>query len=59
MSLTWRCPKSVVKEANRFVADFDCKEDADEGRVIVDSPFNPSEGDMVLCRYNAPLVSAL
>jgi len=58
LSLTWRCPKSVVKEANRFVADFDCKEDADEGRVIVDSPFNPSEGDMVLCRYNAPLVSA-
>jgi len=58
LSLTWRCPKSVVKEANRFVSEFDCKEDAEEGRVIVDSPFNPSEGDMVLCRYNAPLVSA-
>jgi len=58
LSLTWRCPKSVVKEANRFVSEFDCKEDAKEGRVIVDSPFNPSEGDMVLCRYNAPLVSA-
>ena len=58
LSLTWRCPKSVVKEANRFVSEFDCKEDAEEGRVIENSPFNPSEGDMVLCRYNAPLVSA-
>ena len=58
LSLTWRCPKSVVKEANRFVADFDCKEDAIEGKVVEKAPFNPEEGDMVLCRYNAPLVSA-
>jgi superfamily I DNA/RNA helicase len=58
LSLTWRCPKSVVSEANRFVKEFECKEDAIEGRVMENAPFNPQDGDMVLCRYNAPLVSA-
>jgi superfamily I DNA/RNA helicase len=58
LSLTWRCPTSVVAEANRFVEDFHCKDDAIEGKVVVDSSLNPSKGDMVLCRYNAPLVTA-
>ena len=58
LSLTWRCPSSVVAEANRFVEDFHCKDDADEGKVVVDSALNPVKGDMVLCRYNAPLVTA-
>jgi superfamily I DNA/RNA helicase len=58
LSLTWRCPSSVVAEANRFVEDFHCKDDADEGKVVVDSALNPAKGDMVLCRYNAPLVTA-
>ena len=58
LSLTWRCPKSVVSEANRFVKEFECKEDAIEGRVMENAPFNPQDGDMVLCRYNAPLVGA-
>jgi len=58
LSLTWRCPKSVVAEANRYVQNFNCREDAENGTVRVNAPFNPIEGDMVLCRYNAPLVSA-
>jgi len=58
LSLTWRCPSSVVAEANRFVEDFHCKDGADEGKVVVDSALNPVKGDMVLCRYNAPLVIA-
>ncbi len=58
LSLTWRCPTSVVAEANRYVEDFHCKDDADEGKVVVDSVLNPEKGDIVLCRYNAPLVSA-
>jgi superfamily I DNA/RNA helicase len=58
LSLTWRCPKSVVAEANRYVSNFSCRSDAEDGNVIVNAAFTPLEGDMVLCRYNAPLVSA-
>lgn len=58
LTLTWRCPKSVVAEANRYVEDFNCKEDAIEGSVKENAPLNPNKGDIVLCRYNAPLVGA-
>ena len=58
LTITWRCPKSVVAEANRYVVDFRCPSDAIDGTVIVDAPFNPQRNDMVLCRYNAPLVGA-
>jgi len=58
MTLTWRCPKTVVYEANRYVEDFNCLDTAEQGTVHVNSHFNPSKDDLVLCRYNAPLVSA-
>jgi len=58
LSLSWRCPTSVVAEANRFVKDFHAVPSAEKGAVNVDSPLNPVKGDIVLCRYNAPLVSA-
>jgi len=58
MTLTWRCPKSVVVEANRYVKDFNCLDTAEDGKVYVNSHFNPQKNDIVLCRYNAPLVSA-
>ena len=56
LSKTFRCPRSVVAEANRYVPDYHCHDEADEGTVTVNAPFNPSEGDMVLCRVNAPLI---
>ena len=58
LSITWRCPNAVVREANRYVREFNAPDFAEEGAVIVDAPFNPQRADMVLCRYNAPLVSA-
>jgi len=58
MTLTWRCPKTVVAEANRYVKDFNGLDTAEEGSVNVNSHFNPVKDDIVLCRYNAPLVSA-
>ena len=58
LSLTWRCPTSVVEEANRFVEDFHAVENAKKGNVVVNSAFEPTKGDMVICRYNAPLVGA-
>ena len=57
LSKTFRCPKSIVAEANRYVPDYHCNDDAEEGTVTVNATFNPSEGDMVLCRVNAPLVA--
>lgn len=58
LSISWRCPVSVVKEANRYVKEFNHHDDAIEGTVIENASFNPQEKDMVLCRYNAPLVTA-
>lgn len=58
LSVTWRCPKSVVKEANRFVKDFTCRDEAEEGSVEEFASLNPIKGDIVLCRYNAPLATA-
>lgn len=58
LTLSWRCPTSVVNEANRYVSNFHAKEDAQTGSVNVGAGFNPSNEDMVLCRYNAPLIGA-
>ena len=58
LSISWRCPLSVVKEANRYVKDFSASDFAKEGSVIENAPFLPERNDMVLCRYNAPLVGA-
>ena len=58
LSLSWRCPNKVVEEANRFVKDFHAVENADDGNVVIRAMLNPVKGDMVLCRYNAPLVGA-
>jgi len=57
LTITWRCPRTVVREANRFFSDYHCREDAEEGAVREHVPFVPKGGDLVLCRVNAPLVS--
>lgn len=56
LTTTFRCPRLVVAEANRYVTDYHCMEDADDGDVNINAPFNPRVGDLVLCRTNAPLV---
>ncbi len=58
LSLTWRCPTSVVEEANRFVEDFHAVDGAEKGNVVPHAAFEPVKGGYVLCRYNAPLVGA-
>ena len=57
LSVTWRCPKSVVEQANRFFPDYSAREDAEDGLVESHVALDPSAGDLVLCRVNAPLVS--
>jgi len=58
LSISWRCPLSVVTEANRYVKEFSACDNAPLGAVIVNAGFTPQRNDMVLCRYNAPLVGA-
>ena len=56
LSITWRCPLSVVNEARRFFKDYFPRDDAPEGAVNANARFTPVAGDLVLCRVNAPLV---
>lgn len=59
LNVTWRCPKAVVREAQRLVPDIMAADAAPEGEVIR-LPQLPEEmlaTDAVLCRNTAPLVS--
>lgn len=57
LSISYRCPKKVVRLANRFAPDMEAKEDAIDGEVAYNVDISDiSDGDMVLCRNNAPLL---
>lgn len=71
LTVTRRCGKAIVKEAQRYVPDFEAHKLNSEG-AITQSKFKEekgsandtelyrqqvSQGDMILCRVNAPLVS--
>jgi DNA helicase II / ATP-dependent DNA helicase PcrA len=59
LTVTYRCPKSVVAHAQQWVKDITAHETAPEGVVreltkpLVDEA---GSGDAVLCRFNAPIV---
>lgn len=59
LSVTWRCPKSVVRLAQTLVPDIEYAESAPEGEVLrveaLPSDLNPE--DAILCRNTAPLIS--
>lgn len=57
LSISYRCPESVVKFAQNLVPSIEAKQGAEEG-VILDcvSLNDVHDGDMVLCRNNAPLL---
>lgn len=61
LTVTYRCPKAVVRVAREWVSHIEAHETAPEGEVI---EYDYSEilsmaraGDAVLCRYNKYLVS--
>lgn len=61
LTQTRRCGKAIVEEARKIVPDFSAHESNCEGKIsrialskLVDAA---KDGDMVLCRVNAPLVS--
>jgi len=62
LTVTRRCPKSVVVEANQIVADIEAHEDAPQGEVSQISLEHLFEADLsstdaILCRKTAPIVS--
>ena len=60
LSICYRCPKSHIRLAQRLVPEIEWREDAPEGIIetITEASFlaRVQQGDMVICRTNAPLV---
>ncbi len=66
LSITYRCPKAVVRYAQQFVAHIEAADSAPEGSVVerqgtlkafTQTLMELEPGNMVCCRANAPLVS--
>lgn len=61
LTVTWRCPRSHVARARQLVPDFEAAPGAIEGwvesgpRDLIDGA---RPGDLVICRANAPIISA-
>lgn len=61
LTVTYRCPKAVVKVAQQFVSHIHAHESAPEG-MYTEQPYENlvnllQPGDAVICRYNKYLVS--
>lgn len=57
LSISYRCPKKVVKLAQTLVDSIEYKEDAIDGNIIYNAKLEDvKDGDMILCRNNAPLM---
>lgn len=60
LSVTYRCPRSVVEMAQPIVPAIQAAEWAEEGEVLYPKDYKPTDFEpehMVLCRCVAPLVS--
>lgn len=63
LTVTYRCPSSVTKEAQRFVPHIECADTTNNGTVthMGENDFECTIGDLgddtvVICRTNAPLI---
>ena len=57
LSISYRCADSIVEYAQRIVPSIEKNDDNRAGNVLEDVPLEDvKDGDMVLCRTNAPLV---
>jgi len=59
LTVTYRCPKSVIAEAHKYVTDIEAHPSAPEGKVsnLVGSIVQAAKpGDAILCRFNAPII---
>ena len=58
LSISWRCPTSVIAQAQKIVPDIQAAPNAIEGTVknIIELPENIGVGSAILCRNTAPLI---
>lgn len=57
LSISYRCAKSIVREAREVYSDIEPFEQNEEGVVRIGKVSEIREGDMVLCRNTRPLIS--
>lgn len=59
LSVSYRCSKNVIKEAQKYVNHIRHKPDAEDGKVFYDgSLLSIKDGDWILCRNLKPLIKA-
>ncbi len=58
LSISYRCAKNIVKEAQNICKTIEPAKNAIEGKVRSGNFDEVEEGDFVLCRNNRPLISA-
>lgn len=59
LSISYRCASNIVKLAKTIVPSIEPNGDGREGRIVENSTLSDaSDGDMVICRRNAPLMWA-
>ena len=57
LTVSYRCPKNIVKFAQRYVPEIQYNENAEDGLIRIDVELNELKGgDMILCRYISPIV---
>jgi hypothetical protein len=57
LSISYRCPLSVIEEAQLYVPDIEARPNAPDGKVVTNSNMHAVRvGDLVLSRTNAPLL---
>lgn len=57
LSVSYRCPKKIVKLSQTIVPTIEYAENAIDGEIIYNAKLdNIIDGDMILCRNNAPLM---
>jgi DNA helicase II / ATP-dependent DNA helicase PcrA len=58
LTVCWRCPRTVLREAQRLVPDIEWAPDAIEGEVVRKGtlPEQHRPTDAILCRNTAPLI---
>jgi len=59
LNVSRRCAKSIIREAQRYVPEITALDEAPEGEIVRDDTNTGTynNGDLVLCRTNAPLSS--